>query len=77
MATFELVRYGEAPRELAQGVPYPCRAIATGDLHAAIDKARELSQHDPLNVVEVRQDGQLVCTVGYGWMSRRCGAANA
>jgi hypothetical protein len=79
MATFELVRYGcggEGRCELDCGGGQSCRASATGDLQAAIDKARELTHLDPLNVVEVRQDGRAVCTVGDTWVSRRCVQVN-
>jgi hypothetical protein len=72
MAKFELVRFGCGGKggcELDCRGRMACRAFVKADLRGAVDRARELTHHDPLNVVEVRQGGELVCTVGDTWVS--------
>jgi hypothetical protein len=72
MSRFELVRFGCGALgqcQLTCGGPNSCKAKASGALKDAILKAREIIGSDPLDVVEVRQGGKLVCTVGATWMS--------
>jgi hypothetical protein len=71
---FELRRFGcggETPCRLDCGGPSSCTSRVAGTLVEAIRQAREIADYDPLNAVEIRQDGEIVCTVGQGWMSRR------
>ena len=78
MAKYELVRAGcggEDRCELDCGGPQSCRTVTTGDLEAAIRLARELTHHDPLDAVEIRQGGRVICTVGSTWVSRQLSPA--
>jgi hypothetical protein len=70
---FELVRFGCGQGARCKGDcggSSSCRTVSSGDLETAIKEARHMID-DPLGVVEVRDDGLFVCTVGRSWMSRR------
>jgi hypothetical protein len=72
MSKFELVRFGcghAKPCLLTCGGPNSCRMRMSGDLDEAIATARELIAHDPLDVVEIREGGKLIRTVGASWVS--------
>jgi hypothetical protein len=75
MAMFELVRFGcgqSASCKMDCGGPSSCKRLSFGDLEEAIGLARSMIvEDDPLSVIEVRANGQSVCTVGRGWISRK------
>jgi hypothetical protein len=77
---FELVRFGcgyDVRCKVGCGGASSCTTVSNGDLETAIRTAREMiDEDDPLSVVEVRDNGQFVSTVGRSWISRRSAATS-
>lgn len=61
---FELVQLGRRRSRACAGSAYAA-------LPDAIQAAREQAIGEPMSVIEIRDRGVAVCTVGHGWMSRR------